>query len=153
MKVIIEMEMVVETVMEMKEEMEIEMVTTTMGMETMVIMWEELCKLPMVPKEEDKIERFIWGLPDSIHANVTSFTPIRFQDAIRMASRLMDQKVHANVVRQFDNKRTWENQSRDNHDHYHSDCTKPKNQNRGNQAGNKEDRGRAYTLRGGEKAN
>ncbi|GJR68681.1 hypothetical protein Tco_0014746 [Tanacetum coccineum] len=32
---------------EVEEETEIGMVTTTMGMETMVIMWEELCMLPV----------------------------------------------------------------------------------------------------------
>ncbi|GJW50929.1 retrovirus-related pol polyprotein from transposon 17.6 [Tanacetum coccineum] len=58
------------------------------------MIWKELMRLmtEMVPDEEDKIERFIWGLPGSIQGNVTSFTPTRFQDAVRMASRLMDQK-------------------------------------------------------------
>ncbi|GKE27270.1 putative reverse transcriptase domain-containing protein, partial [Tanacetum coccineum] len=37
--------------------------------------------------------------------------------------------------------------------HYRSDCPKLKNQNRGNQAGNEEARGRAYALRGGGEAN
>nr|GEV45101.1 putative reverse transcriptase domain-containing protein [Tanacetum cinerariifolium] len=71
----------------------------------------------MVPEEEDKIERIIWGFLDSLQGNVTSFTPIRLQDAIRMASSLMDQKVHANTARQANNKRKWENHSRDIHVH------------------------------------
>ncbi|GKC90826.1 putative reverse transcriptase domain-containing protein [Tanacetum coccineum] len=37
--------------------------------------------------------------------------------------------------------------------HYRSDCPKLKNQTRGNQARNKEARGRAYALRGGGEAN
>ncbi|GKD66257.1 putative reverse transcriptase domain-containing protein, partial [Tanacetum coccineum] len=79
----------------------------------------------MVPDEEDKIERFIWGLLDSIQGNVTSFAPMRFQDAIRMASSLMDQNGHANAARQADNKRKWENHSRDNHCmlHHAGTCT------------------------------
>ncbi|GKF94504.1 reverse transcriptase domain-containing protein, partial [Tanacetum coccineum] len=31
----------------------------------------------MVPDEEEKIERYIWGLPDSIQGNVTSARPTR----------------------------------------------------------------------------
>ncbi|GJZ05103.1 hypothetical protein Tco_0538378 [Tanacetum coccineum] len=46
----------------------------------------------MVPDEEEKIERYIWGLPDNIQGNVTSFAPTSLQDAIRMANSLMDQK-------------------------------------------------------------
>ncbi|GJS35493.1 putative reverse transcriptase domain-containing protein [Tanacetum coccineum] len=30
----------------------------------------------MVPEENDKIERFIWGLPDNIQGNVTSSKPV-----------------------------------------------------------------------------
>ncbi|GJT37572.1 putative reverse transcriptase domain-containing protein [Tanacetum coccineum] len=88
--------------------------------------WKELMRLmtevyyprnEMVPKEEDKIKRFIWGLPDSIQGNVTLFSLTRFQDAVRMASSLMDQKVRANATRQANNNRKWENHSRDNHVH------------------------------------
>ncbi|GKF75636.1 hypothetical protein Tco_0225080, partial [Tanacetum coccineum] len=77
--------------------------------------WKELMKLmievycprneiqklenEMVPEENDKIERFIWGLPDNIHGNVTSSKPVRLQDAIRMANGLMDQKVRVYAAR------------------------------------------------------
>ncbi|GJW66998.1 hypothetical protein Tco_0121422 [Tanacetum coccineum] len=71
----------------------------------------------MAPEEEDKIKRFVWGLPDNIQGNVTSFALTRFQDAVRMASSLMDQKVRANAARQADNKIKWNNHSRDNHVH------------------------------------
>nr|GEU73391.1 hypothetical protein [Tanacetum cinerariifolium] len=46
----------------------------------------------MVPKENKKIERFIWGLPDKIQGNVTYSKPFQLQDSIRMANGLMDQK-------------------------------------------------------------
>ncbi|GJU23192.1 hypothetical protein Tco_1156534 [Tanacetum coccineum] len=35
-----------------------------------------LC-LKMVPDEEEKVERYIWGLPDSIQVNVTSVGPVK----------------------------------------------------------------------------
>nr|GEW66089.1 hypothetical protein [Tanacetum cinerariifolium] len=69
----------------------------------------------MVPEEEDKVERYIWGLLDSIHGNVTSAGPVRFQDVVKLANSLMDQKVRTYVARQADNKRRLENTPRDNH--------------------------------------
>ncbi|GJX27310.1 putative reverse transcriptase domain-containing protein [Tanacetum coccineum] len=35
----------------------------------------------MVPNEEDRVERFIRGLPDNIQRNVIAANPVRFQDA------------------------------------------------------------------------
>nr|GEU41091.1 hypothetical protein [Tanacetum cinerariifolium] len=48
--------------------------------------------LKMVPEEEYKVERYIWGLPDSIQGNVTSSRAVTLQDAIQLANSLMDQK-------------------------------------------------------------
>ncbi|GJS83928.1 putative reverse transcriptase domain-containing protein [Tanacetum coccineum] len=42
----------------------------------------------MVPDEEDRVERFIGGLPDNIQGNVIAANPTRLQDAIRMDSYL-----------------------------------------------------------------
>ncbi|GJR17191.1 hypothetical protein Tco_0965718, partial [Tanacetum coccineum] len=47
----------------------------------------------MVPDEEDKVERFIGGLPDNIQGNVIAAKPTKLQDAIRIANNLMDQKL------------------------------------------------------------
>ncbi|GKC50195.1 putative reverse transcriptase domain-containing protein [Tanacetum coccineum] len=69
----------------------------------------------MVPEEEDKVERYIWGLPDSIHGNVTSAGPVRLQDGVKLANNLMDQKVRTYAARQVDNKRRLENAPRGNH--------------------------------------
>ncbi|GJW44424.1 hypothetical protein Tco_0073223 [Tanacetum coccineum] len=40
----------------------------------------------MVPGEEDRIERYVGGLPDNIQGNVMSAEPTRLQDAIRFAN-------------------------------------------------------------------
>ncbi|GJZ68822.1 putative reverse transcriptase domain-containing protein [Tanacetum coccineum] len=68
----------------------------------------------MVPEEKDKIERFIWGLPDNIQGNVTSSKPVRLQDAIRMANGLMDQKVRVYAARSVEKKRKFDNNPRGN---------------------------------------
>ncbi|GJV70655.1 hypothetical protein Tco_1490650 [Tanacetum coccineum] len=44
----------------------------------------------MVPDKEDKVERFIGGLPDNIQGNVIAAEPTRLQEAIRIANNLMD---------------------------------------------------------------
>ncbi|GJU83233.1 putative reverse transcriptase domain-containing protein [Tanacetum coccineum] len=47
----------------------------------------------MVPEEEDRVEKFIGGLPDNIQGNVIAAEPTRLQDAVRIANNLMDQKL------------------------------------------------------------
>ncbi|GJS28436.1 putative reverse transcriptase domain-containing protein [Tanacetum coccineum] len=143
----------------------------------------------MVLEEEDRVEKLIGGLPNNIQGNVIVAEPTRLQDAIRIANNLMDQKLKGYAARNAENKRRFENNSRDNrvqqppfkrqngngqnvaraytvgnsekrgyvgplpycNKHYKSDCSKLKNQNRGNRSGNKlnEARGRAYALGGG----
>ncbi|GJX23449.1 reverse transcriptase domain-containing protein [Tanacetum coccineum] len=44
----------------------------------------------MVPNEDDKVERFVGGLPDNILGNVIAVEPTKLQDAIRIANNLMD---------------------------------------------------------------
>ncbi|GKA23894.1 putative reverse transcriptase domain-containing protein [Tanacetum coccineum] len=48
---------------------------------------------PMVPDEEDRVERFIGGLPDNIQGNVIAANPARLQDAIRIRVMLKDRNV------------------------------------------------------------
>ncbi|GJX88639.1 putative reverse transcriptase domain-containing protein [Tanacetum coccineum] len=60
----------------------------------------------MVPEEEDRVEKFIGGLPDNIQGNVIVVEPMRLQDAIRIANNLMDQKLKgyaakSNVARAY----------------------------------------------------
>ncbi|GKA72868.1 putative reverse transcriptase domain-containing protein [Tanacetum coccineum] len=126
----------------------------------------------MVPEEEDRVERYIWGLLDDIQGNVTASGPKRQQDVVRMASGLMDQKVHAHQEptqlvtmrgREGSNRKSKSlrgNQrapmanQRENvtyyecgrQGHFRSDYPKLKNRNQGNQAATAEIRGRAFSL-------
>ncbi|GKA03307.1 reverse transcriptase domain-containing protein [Tanacetum coccineum] len=68
----------------------------------------------MVPDDEDKVERFIGGLPDNIQGNVIAAKPTRLQDVIRFANNLMDQKLKG-YARNVENKRRFDNNPRDNH--------------------------------------
>ncbi|GJZ03482.1 putative reverse transcriptase domain-containing protein [Tanacetum coccineum] len=105
----------------------------------------------MVPKEEDRVEKFIRGLPENIQGNVIVVEPTKLQDAVRIANNLIDQKLKGYVVKKAENKRKLECGRQG---HYRSDCLKLKDQNRGNKAGNKngvgEARGKAYVLGGGD---
>ncbi|GKE44778.1 putative reverse transcriptase domain-containing protein, partial [Tanacetum coccineum] len=47
----------------------------------------------MVHEEEDRVEKFIGGLPDNIQGNVIVAEPTKLQDAFRIANNLMDQKL------------------------------------------------------------
>ncbi|GKB64582.1 putative reverse transcriptase domain-containing protein [Tanacetum coccineum] len=67
----------------------------------------------IVPDEEDKVERFIGGLPDNIQGNVIATEPTKLQDAIRIANNLLDQKLKG-YARSVENKRSLENNPRDN---------------------------------------
>ncbi|GJW67597.1 putative reverse transcriptase domain-containing protein [Tanacetum coccineum] len=133
----------------------------------------------MVPEENDKIERFIWGLPDNIQGNVTSSKPVQLQDAIRMANGLMDQQVRVYAEGILSKKgsvttnhgatgynnhlsrgRMWLKLTRvpvarrwatwPKTGHYKSDCSKLKSQIRGNKVANNNARRRAYALGGGD---
>ncbi|GKA18762.1 reverse transcriptase domain-containing protein [Tanacetum coccineum] len=47
----------------------------------------------MFPEESDKIERYVGGLPDMIHGNIVASKPKTMQEAVEMATVLMDKKV------------------------------------------------------------
>ncbi|GJX90966.1 putative reverse transcriptase domain-containing protein [Tanacetum coccineum] len=103
----------------------------TIGIEAAYVMsWAELMKLMtevycprneelvllctrMVPNEEDKVERFVGGLPDNIQGNIIVVEPTKLQDAIRVANNLMDQKLKG-YARSAENKRRLENNTGDN---------------------------------------
>ncbi|GJR82418.1 putative reverse transcriptase domain-containing protein [Tanacetum coccineum] len=68
----------------------------------------------MVLEEEDQVEKYIGGLPDNIQGNVIATKPVRLQDAIRIANNLMDQKLKGYAIKNVENKRRFDNNSRDN---------------------------------------
>ncbi|GJU87885.1 putative reverse transcriptase domain-containing protein [Tanacetum coccineum] len=147
----------------------------------------------MVPEEEDRVEKFIGGLPDNIQGNVIAAEPTRLQDVVCIANNLMDQKLKGYAMKNVENKRKFDKSQKDNYRqqqpfkrhnvrgqnvarayttgnnerrvyngplplcnkckfHYEGPCTK--DQNCGNQTGNKsgigEARGKAYVLGGGD---
>ncbi|GJW04172.1 retrovirus-related pol polyprotein from transposon TNT 1-94 [Tanacetum coccineum] len=50
-----------------------------------------LC-IRMFPEESHKIERYVGGLPDMIHGNIVASKPKTMQEAVEMATELMDKK-------------------------------------------------------------
>ncbi|GJY31512.1 putative reverse transcriptase domain-containing protein [Tanacetum coccineum] len=95
-----------------------------------------LC-IRMFLEESDKIERYVGGLPDMIHGNIVASKPKTMQEAVEMATELMDKKVSTIAERQAENKRKFENTSRNN-----------QNQQQQNK---RQNTGRAYTAGTGEK--
>ncbi|GKA38470.1 putative reverse transcriptase domain-containing protein [Tanacetum coccineum] len=61
----------------------------------------------MVFEEEDRVEKFIGGLPDNIQGNVIATGPTRLQAAVRIANNLMDQKLKGYAVKNAENKESW----------------------------------------------
>nr|GFB92652.1 hypothetical protein [Tanacetum cinerariifolium] len=66
------------------------------------------------PEESDRVERYIGGLPDSIHGSVVASKPKTMQEATEMATGLMDKKIRTYAERQAANKRKFEDTSRNN---------------------------------------
>ncbi|GJR08340.1 putative reverse transcriptase domain-containing protein [Tanacetum coccineum] len=91
----------------------------------------------MFPEESDKIERYVGELPNMIHGNIVASKPKTMQEAVEMAIELMDKKVSTIAERQAENKRKFENTSRNN-----------QNQQQQNK---RQNTGRAYTAGTGEK--
>ncbi|GJU83936.1 putative reverse transcriptase domain-containing protein [Tanacetum coccineum] len=89
----------------------------------------------MFPEESDKIERYVGGLPDMIHGNIVASKPKTMQEAIEMATELMDKRVSTMAERQAEKKRKFENTSRNNQD----------------QQNKRQNTGRVYTAGSGDK--
>nr|GFC74978.1 hypothetical protein [Tanacetum cinerariifolium] len=67
----------------------------------------------MVPDEEDRVERFIRGLPNKIQGNVIAANPARLQDG----NQLMDKKLQGYAARSAENKKRMESNPRNNRRH------------------------------------
>ncbi|GKA13241.1 reverse transcriptase domain-containing protein, partial [Tanacetum coccineum] len=68
----------------------------------------------MFPEESDKIEKYVGGLSDMIHGSVMASKPKTMQDAIKFATELMDNNINTFVERQADNKRKFDDTSKNN---------------------------------------
>nr|GEZ73027.1 putative reverse transcriptase domain-containing protein [Tanacetum cinerariifolium] len=66
----------------------------------------------MFPEESDEIETYVGGLSEMIRGNVMSYEPKSMQKAIEFANDQMDQKLLGIADRQADNKRKFDNTSR-----------------------------------------
>ncbi|GJS29733.1 reverse transcriptase domain-containing protein [Tanacetum coccineum] len=90
----------------------------------------------MFPEETDKIERYVGGMPDLIYSSVVASKPKTMQEAIEMATELMDRRINTFAERQTENKRKFEDTPRNNQ----------------NQQPNKrQNTGRAYAAGNGDK--
>nr|GEW20972.1 hypothetical protein [Tanacetum cinerariifolium] len=64
-------------------------------------------------REEDRIEKYVGGLPDNIRGNVMSVEPTILQDAIRLENSLTDQKLKGYAIRSAENKGKFKSNQRD----------------------------------------
>nr|GEZ31935.1 putative reverse transcriptase domain-containing protein [Tanacetum cinerariifolium] len=71
---------------------------------------QEIGRLTLESKDE--IERYVGGLPEMIRGNVMSYEPKSMQNAIEFANDQMDQKLLRIADCQADNKRKFDNTSR-----------------------------------------
>nr|GFA61138.1 hypothetical protein [Tanacetum cinerariifolium] len=90
-------------------------------------------------EESDKVEKYVGGLPDMIHGSVVASKPKTMQEAIEIATELMDKKVRTFAERETASKRKFENTSR---------TTRNQQQQHSNKRHNT---GRVYTAASGGK--
>ncbi|GJX52617.1 putative reverse transcriptase domain-containing protein [Tanacetum coccineum] len=95
----------------------------------------------MFPKESDKIERYVSGLPDMIYGSVLASSPKIMQEAIKIATELINKKIQTFVERQKPTCYECGAQV-----HFKRDCPKLKNNNRGNQGRNGNASGKVYSV-------
>nr|GEV40802.1 hypothetical protein [Tanacetum cinerariifolium] len=88
--------------------------------------------------ESDKIEKYVGGLLDMIHGSVVASKPKTMQEAIEIATELMDKKIRTFVKRETASKRKFENTSRNT-------------QNQQQHSNKRQNIGRVYTAASGEK--
>nr|GFB34666.1 hypothetical protein [Tanacetum cinerariifolium] len=89
-------------------------------------------------KESNKIKKYIGGLPDMIHGSVVASKPKTMQEAVEIATDLMDKKIRTFTERETASKRKFENTSRNT-------------QNQQQQSNKRQNTGRVYTAASGEK--
>ncbi|GJU86856.1 hypothetical protein Tco_1294402 [Tanacetum coccineum] len=98
----------------------------------------EIKKLEIEQHLSDEVEKYVGGLPDLIHGNVMSYRLKTMQEAIEFINEQMDQKLRTIAERQAENKRKFDDNSRNN-------------QNQQQQPFKRHNVVRAYTAGPGEK--
>nr|GEU43782.1 reverse transcriptase domain-containing protein [Tanacetum cinerariifolium] len=68
----------------------------------------------MFPKESDKIERYVGGLPEMIYGSVMASKPKTMQDVVEFATELMDKKIRTFAERHTENKRKSQDTTKNN---------------------------------------
>ncbi|GJW26551.1 reverse transcriptase domain-containing protein [Tanacetum coccineum] len=94
----------------------------------------------MFPEESDKIEKYVGGIPDMIHGSVVACKAKTMQDAVEIATELMDKKIRTFAECQIESKRKFEDTLRNT-----------QNQQQQQQQNKRQNTGRAYSARSGEK--
>nr|GFD38124.1 hypothetical protein [Tanacetum cinerariifolium] len=84
----------------------------------------------MFSEEADKIEKYVGGLPDMIHGSVVASKPKTMQEAIEIATELMDKKVRTFAERETASKRKFKNTSRNTQSQQRQQSNKRQNTDR-----------------------
>nr|GFA63204.1 hypothetical protein [Tanacetum cinerariifolium] len=92
----------------------------------------------MFSEESDKIEKYIGGRPDMIHGSVVASKPKMMQEAIEIATEMMDKKIRTFAKRETTSKRKFKNTSRNT-------------QNQQQKSNKRQNTGQVYTVASGEK--
>ncbi|GJV58579.1 reverse transcriptase domain-containing protein [Tanacetum coccineum] len=90
-------------------------------------------------EESGKIEKYVGGLPDMIHGSVVASKPKTIQDAVEIATELMDKKIRTFAERQTESKRKFEDTSRNTQN-------QQQHQQQQQQQNKRQNTGRAYTA-------
>nr|GEU63013.1 reverse transcriptase domain-containing protein [Tanacetum cinerariifolium] len=78
-----------------------------------------LSQVRMFHEEPTKVERYVGGLLDMIHGSVKASKPQSIQEAIEFATEIMDKKMLTVTERQAENKKKFEDTSRNNQNQQH----------------------------------
>nr|GFA70202.1 hypothetical protein [Tanacetum cinerariifolium] len=96
----------------------------------------------MFPEESDKVKRYVGGLLDMIHKTVVASRPKTMQEAIEMATKLMDKRNNTFAEHRAENKQKFDDTSKNN-----------QNQQQQQQQNKRQNTGRAYTAGSAASAN
>nr|GFA04779.1 hypothetical protein [Tanacetum cinerariifolium] len=96
----------------------------------------------MFSGESDKVEKYVRGLPNMIHGSVVASKPKTMQEAIVIATELMNKKVRTFAERETASKRKFKNTSRP---------TQNQQQQQQQHSNKRQNTGRVYTTASGGK--